>query len=248
MKKCLYMAMMALVAILPFSLTSCSSDDDDNGGNITSGKKLLQITCSGYDTRTFLYGGDGKLVRASIGDHYIKISWNGNNITTTENFGDPPSTTVLKDNKIISSTGYGKTTITTYTGNNVKTTDDDKTYTWKDGNITKVVDTDGYDGETLTLTCTYYTDKVNKHPIVDFDALLLYDAIQAEYSSELLMAHPNLLGATNKNLLKSVTSSDGESISFTYELDNEGYPTKITEITKRTSGDSETRTYNLSWE
>ena len=71
-----------------------------------------------------------------------------------------------------------------------------------------------------------------------------------EWGDLLLKAHPNLLGATNKNLLKSVKKDDGRmSRNFTYELDSEGYPTKITEeLDEDGNGNFETTTYTLTWE
>lgn len=62
------------------------------------------------------------------------------------------------------------------------------------------------------------------------------------------MAHPNLLGTTNKNLLKNVTSSNGWTENYSYEIDSEGYPTKIivTETDKYDS--SYSSTYTLIWQ
>lgn len=63
------------------------------------------------------------------------------------------------------------------------------------------------------------------------------------------MAHPTLFGLSNKNLLKSVTRNDGYTYSFTYELDSDGYPIKITETEKKNEHDSANpEVYTLTWE
>ena len=98
----------------------------------------------------------------------------------------------------------------------------------------------------MAYTYTYYTDKVNKHSSIDIEDLRLYDAIPVEYGNLLLMAHPNLLGTSNKNLIKSVTrtgTSNDYTYNYTYELDSDGYPTKITE-----KSDVRTTVYTLTWE
>lgn len=119
-------------------------------------------------------------------------------------------------------------------------------WSWGNDNISKF---SYYDGrETITCTCTYYADKENKHSTIDINALRLYYICGIECADLLLMAHPNLLGTTNKNLLKSVTSSDGWTENYSYEIDKEGYPTKIivTETDKYDS--SYSSTYTLIWQ
>lgn len=124
----------------------------------------------------------------------------------------------------------------------------DKTcmWSWGNDNISKF---SYYDGrETITCTCTYYADKENKHSIIDINALRLYHICGIEYADLLLMAHPNLLGTTNKNLLKSVTSSDGWTENYSYEIDKEGYPTKIIVTETNEYGSSYNDTYTLIWQ
>ena len=81
------------------------------------------------------------------------------------------------------------------------------------------------------------------------DAQRFDDAILAEYGNLLIMAHPTLFGLNNKNLLKSVTDSKGYTLSYTYELDGDGYPIKITETEKKNQYDSGSpEVYTLTWE
>lgn len=105
------------------------------------------------------------------------------------------------------------------------------------------------EGEIYNYTCTYYTDMPNKHSVFDVDALYFDEVISAEYSYLLIMAHPTLLGLSNKNLLKSVTDSEGYTLSYTYELDGDGYPIKITETEKKNQyASGHLEVYTLTWE
>ena len=89
----------------------------------------------------------------------------------------------------------------------------------------------------------------NKHSVFDVDAQRFDDAILAEYGNLLVMAHPTLFGLNNKNLLKSVTDCKGYTLSYTYELDGDGYPIKITETEKENQHDTgSTDVYTLTWE
>ena len=98
-------------------------------------------------------------------------------------------------------------------------------YEWTNGNINSF-----YDCDDLERTYIYDEEKENKHPVIDIDALVYHDFLKSS-GDYLLMAHPNLLGNHNKNLIKSLTmdpDSDYEEIwNYTYEFDSDGYPTKI---------------------
>lgn len=92
----------------------------------------------------------------------------------------------------------------------------------------------------------------NKHSVFDVDALCFDDVILPDHGDLLIMAHPTLLGLSNKNLLKSFTDNDGYqryTRYYTYELDNDGYPIKITETEKENQHDTgSTDVYTLTWE
>ena len=247
--KFLAMAIFAMVMSIGFVACSSSDDDDNNGGgSITSGKKLMSISEDDGATASFVYGEDGKLNKAlrKVGDKtdYIDVAWNGNSITITTHasWKENPCTITLKDGKISTADDGESIQSTSYSGNFLAKTTGyyDKEYIWENGYITKVTD-----GE-MAYTYTYYTDKVNKHSSIDIEDLRLYDAIPVEYGNLLLMAHPNLLGTSNKNLIKSVTrtgTSNDYTYNYTYELDSDGYPTKITE-----KSDARTTVYTLTWE
>lgn len=269
MKQFKFLAMAFFAMVMSIGFVACSSDDDDNngGGSITSGKKLVRISCeykkinfSGYETINFIYGEDGKLIRASKNDNgnsdRIDLDWSGNTITLTthESWHENTETcTITLDNGKISKTTDGHETYKAiYSGNYLSQIigGDINKYTWENGNIVKYKS--DYEGEIYNYTCTYYTDMPNKHSVFDVKALCFDEVISAEYSYLLIMAHPTLLGLSNKNLLKSVTCNDGDeryTRYYTYELDNDGYPIKITETEKKNQHDTgSTDVYTLTWE
>lgn len=260
MKQFKFLAMAFFAMVMSIGFVACSSDDDDNngGGSITSGKKLVRISYdSGHETINFIYGEDGKLIRASKNyngnSKYIDLDWSGNTITLTshESWHENTETcTITLDNGKISKTTDGHETYKAiYSGNYLSQIigGDINKYTWENGNIVKYKSDS--EGEIYNYTCTYYTDMPNKHSVFDVDALYFDEVISAEYSYLLIMAHPTLLGLSNKNLLKSVTGNDGYTLYYTYELDNDGYPIKITETEKNNQHDTgRTDVYTLTWE
>lgn len=258
MKQFKFLAMAIFAMIMSIGFVACSSDDDDNngGGSITSGKKLVRIS-SEYETINFTYGEDGKLIRASrnvnSNSEYMDLDWSGNTITLTTYLRweeNPCTCTITLDNGKISKTTDGEETCkAAYSGNYLSqiTGYNINKYTWENGNIVKYKE--DTEGDIYNYTCTYYTDMPNKHSVFDVDALRFEDAILAEYGNLLIMAHPTLFGLNNKNLLKSVTNSKGYTLSYTYKLDGDGYPIKITETKKENQYESGSpKVYTLTWE
>lgn len=252
MKQFKFLAMAIFAMVMSIGFVACSSSDDDNNGgiSITSGKKLMSVSSNYGTTIKFVYGEDGKLTRASRGNsEYISLDWSDNTITLTTHasWSENPCTITLDNGKISKATDGEETYKAAYSGNYLSqiTGYNINKYTWENGNIVNYKEI----SEGNTYNCTYYTDMPNKHSVFDVDALGFDDAILAEYGNLLIMAHPTLFGLNNKNLLKSVTDSEGYTVSFTYELDSDGYPTKITETWKESQYDSGSReVYTLTWE
>ncbi|WP_455674531.1 hypothetical protein [Phocaeicola sp.] len=261
MKTLRFIGMAIIAVIVSVNFAACSSDDDEEdngGGTVVSGKLLKSITKktehSTY-TSTFTYNDKKQLISASNGyGESINITWSESSITveTVADWKEEPATFLLKNGIITSVIGNYSYTLTY---NNKQLTkayggpEDDFAWEWANGNIKKFISKDGSDEE--TLTCTYYTDKENKHSIIDINALDLDDIAGIELGDLLLIAHPNLLGTTNKNLLKGTEHNDGDKTSYTYELDNEGYPVRIVETYTKSYGGSsstETETYILTWQ
>ena len=256
MKQFKFLAMAIFAMIMSIGFVACSSDDDGNngGGSITCGKKLVRIS-SEHETMNFTYGEDGKLIRASINVNgnsgYVDFDWSGNTITLTPHaiWGENPCTITLDNGKISETTDGEETRRAAYSGDYLSqiTGGNINNYTWENGNIVEYsVDT----GSNIpNYTCTYYTDMPNKHSVFDVEALEFNAAFVTDYCDLLVMAHPTLFGLNNKNLLKSVTDSEGYTLSYTYELDGDGYPIEITETEKENQYDSGSQeVYTLTWE
>lgn len=243
------MAVAALVLSIGFVACSSSDDDDDNN-KTTVEKKLMSISeDDGEDESSitnFVYGTDGKLIKTT-GKYNVNFSWNGNTIILTSQ-GEEPDTITLKDGKIFSAN-------TVYTGNCISkflNTYGNTEFTWQEGNIIQTVEEDLPTHDCFYYTSTYYTDKINKHPIFDFEGLRLTNIFSSDYGDLLLMAHPELLGTSNKNLIKSVTETNKEhsytdTTNYTYEFDADGYPTKITETEVDSDDEPSITVYTLTW-
>lgn len=250
--KMIGMAMMATALCMPFTSCGGSDDDDNDGGSsiVNSGKKLKSITCSdGSSSSTkYVYGAEGYLANAttSYGDK-LGCTWGESQVTFKDNY----STTVctLTNGKITKAKDSDNGTCTlSYDGNYliyVQEGDGDiRKWVWKNGNIVEY-----YKNDELRKSFEYYTDKPNKHYTdVDVERLRLYDALPLEYGSQAIAAHPGLIGASNKNLLKKVTDDDGDVYEYTYTLDSEGYPTTIVETESYKGSSSSSTTYTLTWE
>lgn len=247
---------MALLAVC-VSFASCSSDDEDEnngGGGFTNSKKLISISKDSDDesaTTNFIYGEDGKLIHTAYVvdedfERYVTIdyTWNYNTITAIYKKGNGYETNYtirLQDGKISTSNNHGHImqAVTTYSENYLKgiTGYYAEKYTWENGNITKLNDYD----------CTYYSDKINKHCTIEVFDLFLGRA--ATGLDDLVMAHPDLVGISNKNLLKSRKNSR-IATTYSYELDKDGYPTKISVTDTYTEDGHSTITtivYTLNW-
>lgn len=106
MKLFKFLAMAIFAMVMSIGFVACSSDDNDNdgGGSITSGKKLVRIS-SEYVTINFTYGVDGKLARATRNvngnSEYIDLDWSGNTITLTTHarWDENPCTITLDNGK-----------------------------------------------------------------------------------------------------------------------------------------------------
>lgn len=247
---------IALIAILvSVNFTACSSDNEEEnngGGTVVSDKVLRSITEDDSDSYLFSYNEKKQLISAAVDRDKINVKWSDSDIiveTISPYFEEEPADFIIKNGIITSTVCDGGIESLTYDNNKHLTKiSGDRTcmWSWENGNISKFSYNDA--GETISCTCTYYTDKENKHSTIDINALKLYYICGIEWADLLLMAHPNLLGTTNKNLLKSVTSSDGWTENYSYEIDSEGYPTKIivTETDKYDS--SYSSTYTLIWQ
>ncbi len=251
--------MAALAIVLCVNFASCSSDNEEEnnaGGTIVSGKLLRSMATDDNHNYLFSYNEKKQLISATLDKDKITVKWSDSDInveTTSSHLEEEPEDFIIKNGIITSMIGDNETNTLSYDSNkhlikvsgyNIRGYNYCSSWVWENGNISKF--SRNNNGE--TYTCTYYTDKENKHSTIDIDALRLYDISGIGCGDLLLIAHPNLLGTTNKNLLKSVTRNDGWSRNYTYEVDSEGYPIKIIETETDNYGRNYSTTCMLIWQ
>lgn len=240
---------MALFAVLmSVNFASCSSNDDPTNENestsedVPTYRLITSLTTPDGDTFKFTYNDKKQLVSVSeVGENNkIDFEWSDSQIiaTPTNKYEKVPVVYRLKNGIVTSVYDAEEENQLTYDkDNHLTNVNDNNTWTWSNGNISKFVH-EYKDDKPDTYTYSYYTDKENKHPVLDMSSARLYYAGLLEYDELLFIAHPYLLGKTNKNLIK--TRTDGNYIEeFTYELDDNGYPLKIK--------DNRGTTYTIIW-
>lgn len=244
MNKIKFLASLLSMAVC-ISFTSC--DDDENNADNTGtgnvfpeGTKLISTINDGYETTTFNYD-SGKLISVKEGNEKeITFKYEGDDVIMTVTYKEDNDKEVVTLN--IGSNGFatgghtsdGDTFAFTYTGDYLTAftmtdgeyeEDDSYQLTWENGNITKV--TRQYPGDnnsvvTRVSTSTYETE-LNKAGLSFFEEVTI-DLDELEY-----VYYAGLLGKSTTNLLKSTDDSDGYAYSYSYELNADKYPTKMTE-------------------
>ena len=237
MKTFRFIGMAIFAVLICVNFVACSSSDDDptnekepTNENTTNQKLISSLTIE-KTTFNFTYNEKKQLVSvAKVGGktNKIEFEWSDSQIvaTPTNEWNEIPVCYLLK-NGIITSVynSEGENELTYDKDKHLTKVNDDDTWTWSNGNISKFVH-EYNDYKPDTYTYSYYTDKENKHPIVDMSSARLYYAGMLEYDELVFIAHPSLLGKTNKNLIKTRTEGNYTD-EYTYELDNNGYPLKI---------------------
>ena len=250
---------MALFAVLMcLNFASCSSSDDGEPSNKenTSGKLLIKMKCEdGYsEPKLFFYNNNRQLIKVTEGNSNATFTWDDNQITVSYHHGqyrNETATLYLKNGIItsIQETNSFNSYITslTYDNNNHligyrNNLDSEETWTWSNGNVIS--------NSYSIVNATYYTDKANKHTLININDLNFDYIVNSTCCMWLLEAHPYLIGTPYKNLLKSTTSnSSGHAYDYTYELDSDGYPIKIIQTENNSYGFTPlSYTYTLTWE
>lgn len=268
MKKIKFLASLLAMALC-VSFTSCGDDEENNGENAGTGnvfpegtKKLASISDS-YETATFTYDGS-KLVSVKEGnDQTITFVYTGNTVVMTSIYKDEKEIYTLN----IGSNGFATDGSVRFIDNDgsednasfafkydgdhlvaLETTGDygydNYRLTWKDGNITKVVNEykeDKYPVETNTSTSTYYDTKLNTA------GLSFFEEVGTDVDELAYAYYAGLLGKSTKNLLKSTDDGDGYVYSYTYELSTNNYPTKISESYSYNGGSSSSSSRTLTY-
>lgn len=199
------------------ALVSCSNDDDNDGGNSGITAKKLLYSYSPYSRScNYIYNDNGKLEKADD----MTYIWTDNSVE----YGT--LTALLSGDKIlkigdmsIEYSGDRRTKI----GENGIT----ETYKWDNDNITEIHYSNYHRYSNVKETYTYYPDKKGNGTI---DVLIMMDEFLRGSTSNLLFAHPWLIGKGNKNLIKSKTiqymneEEKKETYNYTYEFDTNGNP------------------------
>ena len=253
---------MALFAVLMcVNFASCSSSDDDpteepeEGGVVVSGKKLAKIVgTSEFETLTltFNYDNKGRLIEAietekedneedvvnylfTWGDDAIKVSekrsWSNNTRTYT----------LSLTNGLVRECSEGETYIYNQSKRLVKLSNKHWTTSaiWDGDKLVSISDSDG------DATLTY--EKSCKKGYSPFTGIMTF----REYNCEpLWMAHPEIAGLLTTQLPATLTwhGQWGDTTTFAYEFDKEGYISKIVGKETESDGSTETYTYTLTWQ
>lgn len=239
------------------SIGEKDNDAKDNVGDnvVGTGKKLVSIVnADGSDyyilrDLTYTYGADGLL---AVVPNYNNYYWEDSQVTIADIRGSGDEVYTLYNDKITQCKMYKTNYKLAYDNNHLTYAQAPSIYykkwVWENDNITEY-----YENGKLCRTFEYYTDKVNKHYTYIDTYLLAIFTGHYEGSYILISAYPNLIGTSNKNLLKKVTFLNSNySYELAYTLDSDGYPTTIV-LTKTTTDSSEstettTYTYLVTWE
>ena len=221
----------SLILMVLCALVSCSNDDDNNeSGSEKNAKKLLY---SSYDGGcNFIYDDKGKLEKVGI----MTCIWTDNSVECASNSSDGNLTALLSGDKIIKESSMS----IDYSGDRRTKIaigpHETETYKWDGDNITESNYNDGYNYY-RTTTYTYYLDKKGNGAIDAYiminnnDLMYHYGSSTRHILVKLLLAHPWLIGKSNKNLIKSKTihnnSGETETFNYTYEFDTNGNPINV---------------------
>ena len=228
MKK-LFLIVAAMFAVVSFS--ACSDDDENGEGSNTS--IVSQIIQQDEDGETlvwkFDYDNQGRVVKMTYGDEYTKFTYSGNKVTITEYYMGEN----LVYNAALNEQGY-ITTVNDTDGSVSNYSYDKNGYlsklswgsdgylqcTWNNGDLINEHRT-GSDPMDYNYEYTNYTGKQN----IDIFAFVYG---YAHVDDPEFIGAVGLVGRKNAHLIKSFASRDGGDMSFDYELDGNGNPTKVT--------------------
>ena len=233
MKK-LFLIVAAMFAVVPF--LACSDDDDNGGGSHAS--IVSQIIYQNEDGETviwkFDYDNQGHITKIYSDYSTTLFSYAAGKVEITESYdgedyvysatlnGQGYIATLSEDDGNISYYSYDKNGyVSRLTWNDA---DHDVQCTWSNGDLINEHRT-GDDPRDYNYEYTNYLAKQN----IDIFAFT-YGYCHVD-DPEFIGA-AGLVGRKNTHLIKSGTSSEGDYTSFSYELDSNGNPTKVTMSSK----------------
>ena len=245
------MALMAVLMCVGFS--SCSEDEEfTNGENGITGKRLTRISYSANSYTSFTYDNKKRLIEAK---DISKSEWYWRE---TMIWGDDAvrinSTEIYEGEEYNGSDTYPimNGLIRDYDEYIYVYNQSDRLIKWgTEYNTTSII----WDGDKLVSVTKNIGDNYRKEIILTYKEScqkgyfpLLGYIIDVNQGLDIFFAHPELLGLRTTQLPESVTTIHSDKSqstdTYSYEFDNEGYISKITE---RTSN-GKTYTYTLTWE
>lgn len=258
MKNLIYI--LGLFTISASLFSSCDKDDDNEGNGetsfqymTTSQKRLVSVT---ENNLTYYYDYDsfGRMIKSSKGDNtaIMDYKFDGNQFTAIYDFEN--GYYIFSTNGELNSKGfiqtenednYGKS-LYSYDKEDhlisIKYTEEEEEeevlFTWENGNVVKVVDKLDEEGNYRLI---YTNDEVTT-PIENKVSVNL--CIITGRIGEMFAARA-LYGKGFKNLPVGRIDDRGDTLSYNWTLDAEGYPTKLT---KKYQGSSYPNYYTFTWE
>ena len=236
--------------VLCFGFCGCSSDDDKNTNSSSNEKKIGKIIKTyegGEVTTVFNYDNKGRLLTLTEDhgyyvDHNSYIwSDNNDNVKVLDDRGDYYELSIVNGLPI---SGFwnslNQTLIFTYDKSRLSSYNCGYDYgyygdiLWDNNSISQVNNSEFiYSGKTCKGYNPYIVDYVAGNPFYD-----------------LAIAQPRLFGLNVNQLLDKIKESNNDEISFSYELDKEGYLVKLTATyhSDEVCDDGDTETYEYTWE
>lgn len=237
MKKNLVLTLSTIMLIIASCKKNSSKNEEQNPTNCQLTESFFSSTGGDSETTLYAYDTEGRIstVKFSDGSYQETYAYTSTQITKTVKDGSINRTytyslnaqgrvtteNAMADNYKVDYTynndGYLTQSIETNLIDNSKVT---TTYTYTDGNLTKVV------SPTSTLDITYTSDAAKDNFFVEGDPSL------PAFNSSILKSY---FGKTSKNLVAKISYGSGYNENYSYEKDANG---NITKVTMRTSDNS----------
>ena len=256
MKQKFLFGLLSLLVCM-FTMTACSNDDDNNngGGDVKSGLKLASVDWGndGKDgdtggKHTFTYDQQGRVkmdvyneVHGITELYHYDYQEDKIVVTITEaNSQSSKMEFILKDGLVVELRDYYGNDYYTYDKDKqligVKTSNFETSIVWKNGNMVSCTTKDNYGNDTYTYE---YTSELAVKSFIHVSDFCIEGLEEAD-----VLFNMGYFGKQPKNLLASVTGSDGTSYAHSYKF--EGKDNYVSEWT--VTGKSKTNTRKLTWE
>lgn len=264
MKKLLFT--LSILTLVLNIFTSCDKDDDDNSGSSKQKRLVMSLDDLG-NSINFEYDNKGRMTAytESARNYSETYKFNGKEFSVTEsgnnyewigagklNSKDFIQNIVVKDAVEGRSESYiydskGQITTQSYTCYMLDKMNEANgvtiTYEWKDGNIVGITELDIEDDEHRyeTKYTLMYTNKKQTTPVKNVANIVFMNPYVDQI--DICIARSSVFGVASEYLPVAIVDENGNESTIDWELDEDGYPTKVTE-----TYDEGSFYYMLSWE